>query len=360
MARVVTVYTDNRGEFRPVEMGYIRWLKISEALARRGHHVDIATNETFPPPMEAALAGTTLRRVPLNNIAWSDYDAVKTLFNLGFETLERFGGTSHPFIISKLGSVVDARDREGILFYGAYREQLYVLQEKMNNVSRYITLLSDGAIRLWKELFGPDRDILLVPGAADHEIPPAGVDPFPAGNGTARILFAGNVYFHDTQPEANTVLIDKLNRLGELLQQRGCQLYMIGTGDVTRLDARYVSYLGHKTHDEAWNFLAHAHVGIVVSAGAFMHNNESSKIYHYLRAGLPVVSEAGFPNDNVVRESGLGVVVDNGDLSAMARHAAEATRASWDRAASMRYILAHHTWDVRAGVYDRLLHQHFP
>jgi glycosyltransferase involved in cell wall biosynthesis len=227
----------------------------------------------------------------------------------------------------------------------------------MNSVSRYVTLLSNSAIELWKELFGADRDVLLVPGAADHSIPPAGVDPFPPDNGTARVLFAGNVYFHDSQPEANVVLIDKLNELGRLLQQSGARLYMIGTGDVTRLDSRHVTWLGHVTHEQAWNFFAHAHVGIVVSAGSFMHNNESTKIYHYLRAGLPVVSEAGFPNDNIVRESGLGVVVENGDMPAMARQIIEASRASWDRAGAVRYILAHHTWDVRAGVYDRLLRE---
>ena len=80
------------------------------------------------------------------------------------------------------------------------------------------------------------------------------------------------------------------------------------------------------------DFFGHAHVGIVVSAGSFMHNNESTKIYHYLRAGLPVVSESGFPNDDVVRQAGLGFVVNSGDLVGMAQRVEEASRATWDRA----------------------------
>jgi len=359
MARIVTVYRDSRGIFQPVEMGAIRWLKISEALARCGHSVDIATNETFPPDMEQAAAanGLRLRCVPLRDVRWSEYDVVKTLFNLGFETLEAYGGVGHPFVISKLGSVVDVRDREGIYFYGAYREQLYAIQERINASSRYVTVLSESARDLWVELFGPKQNILLVPGAADREIPPLADDPFPPGD-HARVLFAGNVYTRDYQGEANDVLVEKLNRLGELLRDRGCRLYMIGVGDVSRLDPECVTHLGFVSHDDAWSFFGHAHVGIVVSAGSFMHNNESTKIYHYLRAGLPVVSESGFPNDDVVRQAGLGFVVDSGDLAGMAQRVEDASRATWDRATAVRYMMEHHTWDRRVDVYERLFRQH--
>jgi glycosyltransferase involved in cell wall biosynthesis len=340
-------------------MGAIRWLKISEALARRGHTVDIATNETLPIAMEKAAAadGLQLRRVALRDVRWSDYDVVKTLFDLGFQTLEAYGGAGHPFIISKLGSVVDARDREGIYFYGAYREQLYAIQERINSTSRYVTVLSESARDLWMELFGQKQNVLLVPGAADRNIPLLAEDPFPSGD-EARILFAGNVYTPDYQAEANDVLVSKLNQLGELLRNYGCRLYMIGVGDVSRLDPEYVTYLGFVSHDEAWSYFGHAQVGIVVSAGSFMHNNESTKIYHYLRAGLPVVSESGFPNDDVVLNAGLGFVVESGDLRSMAQRIDEAARATWDRERAVRYIMEHHTWDKRVDVYDRLLQQH--
>ena len=359
MAKIVTVYRDSRGIFAPVEMGAIRWLKISEALARRGHSVDMAMNETFPPAMEQAIAarGLPLRCVPLRDVRWTEYDVVKTLIHVGFQTLEKYGGVGHPFIISKLGSVVDAQDREGIYFYGAYREELYQVQERINASSRYVTVLSESAKDLWVELFGPKPNILLVPGAADHDIPALGDDPFPPG-ADARVLFAGNVYTRDRQGEANDVLLAKLNKIGELLRGRGCRLYMIGVGDASGLDPEFVTYLGFVSHEEAWNFFGHADVGIVVSAGSFMHNNESTKIYHYLRAGLPVVSESGFPNDDVVRRAGLGFVVDSGDMPAMAKRIEEAARATWDRDAAVSYIMENHTWDTRAAVYDRLLRQH--
>jgi hypothetical protein len=163
------------------------------------------------------------------------------------------------------------------------------------------------------------------------------------------------VYSQRSQPEANRTIIAKLNALGRALAGRGARLYMCGVGDVSRLDHANVTYLGWMPYERTWDFFHYADVGVVVSAGAFMHNNESSKIYHYLRAGLPVVSESGFPNDHVVREAECGVVVDAPDMPALADAIAEAARTRWDKERAVRYILAYHTWRQRVRVYDELL-----
>src|SRR5579871_6358695 len=129
MARIVTVYTPSPKEWDLREMSRIRWQKISEALARQGHEVDIATNESrWEQDGTPVVMATGLRRVPLHMVDWHRYDVVKTLFHLGFETLASHGGASHPFIISKLGSVVGLEDMPGIYFYGAVRERLYATQ----------------------------------------------------------------------------------------------------------------------------------------------------------------------------------------------------------------------------------------
>ncbi len=355
MTRIVTVYRMWRRRFKPVDMSYIRWLKISEALARHGHQVDIATNEPLWLVRRAPLSmAPNLRRVPLARVRWEKYDVVKTLFGKGFETLEYYGGDRHPFIISKLGSVVGRRDMEGIHFYGENRRQMFAVQQRIHERSRFVTLLTEPARHLWTECFGSADRVLLVPGAVDREIPPRGRDPYP-NDGKLRCVFAGTIYNQSSQPEANRALIEKLNAVGKRLAGRGARLYMLGSGDVSRLDRAHVTYLGSLPYEATWDFFHHADVGIVVSAGRFMHNNESTKIYHYLRAGLPVVSESGFPNDDVVRESRCGVVVESGDMRAMADAVLAAPRASWDREYATRYILDHHTWDQRAAVYDRVL-----
>jgi glycosyltransferase involved in cell wall biosynthesis len=185
-------------------------------------------------------------------------------------------------------------------------------------------------------------------------IPEVGADPYPTDD-RPRVLFAGNIYRLRDQPEANRVLSDKLNTLGAHLVKRGIRLYFLGTGNTRRLDRSVVTLLGHAPYDASWDYLRFATVGIVVAAGPFMHNNESTKIYHYLRAGLPVVSEAGFPNDHVVTASGLGEVVPNGDMAFMAERVDAAVQREWDREAGVAYVLANHTWDSRAAVYDRVI-----
>jgi glycosyltransferase involved in cell wall biosynthesis len=358
VAKIVTVYTSRR--FQLVDMSYIRWFKISEGLARHGHQVHMAMSQlsAWWARRSAIRMAADVQQVRLSHIRWSDYDVVKTLFHEGFDLLTRHGGLDHPFIISELGSVVGPEDRAGIYFYGRTRERLFATQRKISEKSKYVALLSRPAQELWKECFAATDNVLIVPGGVDREVPPPLQNPYSEGQ-RARCLFAGNVYDRRSQPEANTVLIDKLNRLGKLLSQRGIQLYLLGPGDVRQLDKRWVSYLGAVPYQEAWDYLRFADVGVVVAAGEFMHNNESSKIYYYLRVGLPVVCEAGFPNEHVVTESHLGFVVENGNLELMARRVEAAVHADWDREYAINYILGHHTWDRRVEVYDKVIRQCF-
>jgi len=362
MAKIVTVYTKDlrendrkTGRLVPLEMSYIRWFKISEALARLGHKVDMATGEfRWWQKYRPINMNNNLRRVALSKVKWADYDVVKTLFFIGFQTLKSCGGIKHPFIISKLGSVVSAEDAAGIYFYGKKRKQLYRLQEEINQTSRFIALLTEEARNLWYTCFGKRKNVLVVPTGVDEDIPAPSRNPYPDKK-KSRCLFAGNVYDRYSQPEANKILIEKMNLLGQMLLKRGVALYLLGPGEVRGLDNRFVTYLGSACYEESWNYLYFANVGIVLPAGEFSQNNESSKIYHYLRAGLPVVAESGFPNQNLITESGLGFIAENGNYELMAEKIAEAADRNWDRKSAVGYILSRHTWDKRAAIYDKVI-----
>src|SRR5688572_538334 len=107
MSRIVTVYSPRLLSTATVEMGFIRWHSMSAALARLGHSVDIASAELrYRWRLRAPSPEPGLRIVPIQRVRWKDYDAVKLLFHAGFETLQRYGGDRHPFIIAKLGTVV--------------------------------------------------------------------------------------------------------------------------------------------------------------------------------------------------------------------------------------------------------------
>lgn len=96
-------------------------------------------------------------------------------------------------------------------------------------------------------------------------------------------------------------------------------------------------------------------MGIVLALGEYPNHNESTKIYHYLRAGLPVVCESSFPNQKIIEETNLGFIVENGDMASMAEKIEETARKRWDRKPAIRTILSKHTWDHRAQIYDRLI-----
>jgi hypothetical protein len=163
--------------------------------------------------------------------------------------------------------VVGPRDMEGIYFYGKQRERGYAVQERIQRRNRFVTVLSEPARRLWRQCFGSDDKLLLVPGAADREIPPPGLNPYPR-DGKLRCVFAGTLYGRYSQPEANRTLVEKVKQLGKRLAGGRARLYLLGTGDRRGLDRAHVTYLGSRQYHRTWDYFYHADVGIVVSAGA--------------------------------------------------------------------------------------------
>ena len=132
--RIATLYRrDSYKEFNPYHMGLTRWLRMSEALANLGYQVDMILNT----PRGLVHRNSNLRWVPYFQVDWKQYDLIKAVFHRGFESLQREGGHTHPFIISKLGSVVGNNDRiEGVHFFGEEREHLYEIQKLVDQRSR--------------------------------------------------------------------------------------------------------------------------------------------------------------------------------------------------------------------------------
>ncbi len=363
MAKIITVYTDIlrapdilNERLTPVDMSYIRWFSISKELAHLGHKVDIASNEfdlrenNFP-----IIMSKNLRRVRLDKVKWNNYDVVKTVYHAGFNTLKKYGGLKHPFIISKLGSVVAPADRKDIYFYGRIRKDLYAAQELINKTSRYISVLTGNAKRLWQECFGIKNNLLIVAGATDRLIPEKGASPYP-DDGRIHCIYAGNLYTKDTQPEANAILVEKLNTLGNLLAKKNIRLFVCGRGDITKLDPKAITHLGAIPYPESWQYIFHADIGIVLSPVKKVNNNESTKLYYYLRAGLPTVMEKGFPNEKLLIDAKLGFISPNSKPKAMAQDIETAANIkAWDKKHAIRLILNKHTWDKRAQIYDEII-----
>ncbi len=131
----------------------------------------------------------------------------------------------------------------------------------MSERCRFMAVLNDEARGLWRECFGRQGNVLVVPGAADSVIPPPGKDPYTKKH-PARCIFAGNLFWRKYAPDANAAVVNKLNALGGLLAAHGIRLFAIGTGDAKGLDPDFVTHLGAVPYEDTWNYFHHAQVGI--------------------------------------------------------------------------------------------------
>ncbi len=352
--RIATVYKQTpveRSEIRSMDL--VHWLRFSEGLADLGFSVDmiVEARDALGSPRP------TLRYVPPSRVDWTAYQVVKTLYPVGFRALCETGGDRHPFISAVLASVVGPTDdTPGVHFFGEERRVRWEVHEAIHRRARYVTLHTEASRALWQTEFGSDPPVLLVPTAADREIPAPGRNPFPA-SASKNAVYIGNIYAR-FQREVNLLWQRRLNALGARLADRGIRLHFVGLGRTDHLDPRVVTNVGSLPHEAIWDYQYFADVGIVLAQGP-VQNNESSKLYNYLRVGLPVVTEAPVPNNFVVTESGLGMIAPYGDDAAMAEMIETAASRRWDRQAAQEYILAHHTWDRRMSVYERVLAAEF-
>jgi len=332
-------------------MAGIRFFRMAEALARRGHEVDIVLNRHQGPQKLA----TRLREIPFKLARWEHYHVVKTFFHRGFDSLVAEGGGDHPFIISKLGSVVGREQTKGVHFHGSVREQLYATQTAIAQRSRVVTVLTNRSAALWWKEHGADSVLFQVPTGVDAEIPRAGANPYlRLGIDGPIALFAGNIYSRDKQAEVNLLWQDRLNRLGRALKRRGISLVAMGAGETDQLDPAVVRHLGSFDMNEYWNWQHHSQVGIVLAQGT-LQDNESSKIYYYLRTGLPIVCEEPVPNRLLIEETGCGAIVPYDQIQAMSDAAAELVWAPRNADHIANYMVKKHSWDARAALYDPVL-----
>ncbi|MEM1113357.1 MAG: glycosyltransferase [Pseudomonadota bacterium] len=330
-------------------MDTVRWDRMARALARQGHQVDIVLNR----PSGTFDAGENLRYVSSGEMHWQDYDVIKTEFHHGFEHLERLGGADHPFIISKLGSVVGSEDgQEGVYFFGEERRQLFELQQRIARQARYVSILTQESIELWQREHGASDRVLFVPTGVDRELPALGNNPF-ADSKDKIAVYIGNIYDRETQPEINELWQRRMNSIGQRLQGSGVRLVMIGPGDAGFLDPAVVDYLGPIDNRLIYDYMQNADVGLVLAQGEIQHN-ESSKLYELIRCGVPVVSEAPVPNNHILEECNWGSVANYRDDDAIAAQLITAAKSPQSPNSAVNHILNYHTWDHRAAVYAEL------
>jgi len=351
--KIATVYISRRIEkFEPVTMDTIRWLRISEGLAKKGYQVDMIINEAKPKIIEMS---PNLRRVPYSKINWQDYDVIKTLFHEGFRSLEKTGGSNHPFIICKT-PVVDPKSQVDANLKPWSKWYLLWIQGRINQKAKLITVLNQRNKIIWEREYGKKNNILIIPTGVDKVIPQPQKNPYQKIGGKI-VLFAGFICGLELR-KVNIFWQERLNNLGKMLYQKGIHLCFVGSGLTDKLEQKYVHCFEPVPNEKFWNYQYFADCGIVLADAPDVHN-ESSKIYYYLRTGLPVVSESPIPNNYLIQKSKLGFISPFDNNEKMTDLIVRAVNKKWNKKYAIDYILKNHTWDQRVDIYNKLIRKHF-
>jgi len=240
MARIVTVYEDGRRAFVPTDMSYVRWVKISAALAALGHEVDIATREP----------GLSARSTAGARSGWPRASAVAARAG-ALRALRRGEDALPPGL------------RDPRASWGS-RSSVHHLEARLGGGPRgpagCISTASAAAgsspcrsasrrAAAWSRCSPSPRasvgsarrrgnTIALVPGAVDAEIPAPGATR--SAMPTPALSLRGNIYDPASQPEAHATLVGKLNASAGC-SARVASAVLHGPGERRGIDAAHVT-----------------------------------------------------------------------------------------------------------------------
>jgi glycosyltransferase involved in cell wall biosynthesis len=334
----------------PTGIDLVRLRAMAFGLNKRGVNVDIIAPVSEPSLMDGVipvLAPSALSKT-------GRYDAVKTCYHFSIKLIGDYSGP----VVSRIVRVVDGQlpVRDALR-----REELLQCQDMIFRRASLLVLNNRVNEERWRRLYGDSPPITLIPTGCSRDIPPIRFNPYSSGEKV--MLFLGSV--------ASTRMVRLLNDAAQSLQGR-CAVHMVGANktrlyggnEYDRLCPEIVQH-GEMREEEIWDFIRCAHIGLALATGPDAFDNDLSKIYSYLRGGLPVLSEERVVNNSLVLESGLGAIFRFGDPLALASKAIALLdfQPIYNQESTMAWMSKEHSWDRRVEVLNNLfdtLSEHSP
>jgi hypothetical protein len=251
-------------------------------------------------------------------------------------------------VVARLVRVVDerhpARDRR-------QRGHLLAAQDEVSRLAAAVAFNNPENQARWRRLFGSGLPSLLTPTGCPERLPPRRCRPFPLDRVVA--IYLGSL--------ASSRQVEMLNRCARALAGLA-EVHLVGRnksglyGRTRRLDT-LVRQHGEKDPREIWDFLRAAHLGLALAVGPEAFDNDSSKVVHYLRAGLPVLAEEPILQIGLLRSLGMGQGFGYGRVGEL-RQAARALLSWLPAPATRRWAMSvmrrEHSWLRRVDAYLEL------
>lgn len=340
--RIGIVYTKDALR-PPVTMDLIRWHALARGLVNLGHFVDMITVEGQTPKRVSA----SFHVVPVREAQWDKYDIVKGCYQPSIRYIP-----SDCLKLVRLARVVGPEDTSRD---SRHHDELLRCQDLVARNAHGIVVNDEINRRRWLDAYGNSLPVHLLPTGCAKAIPRRGPSPFISGKRIA--IFAGSI--------SSKRMAKMLNLIGQHLKEAGWSLAILGENKTSyycskryKLNPDCCELHGPVPVEESWNYLLNASVGIALSPGPLVFENEISKLYSYLRAGLPTICEDRISNAALVTGLGWGRTFEYGDALAAVKAVVELGMKDLfetQRKEIVETIVKNHSWEARARLLDGIL-----
>ncbi len=325
----------------PTGIDLVRLRAIAGGLLRRGIQVEVIA----PVETKGMLDGA----VPVQPVAAladkGRYDLVKTSYHFSIRLVDQYEGP----VVSRIVRVVDDRlpERDD-----PFRGTLLECQEIIHRRAVALVLNNTVNEERWRMLYGKEPHAVLIPNGCPAEIPPARHNPF--GTNEPVVLFLGSV--------AAPRMAEIINRAAELLRDTAT-IHLVGLnkcglyGDESCVLSPLVVDHGEVVQYDVWDYIQHARLGLALATGPHAFDNDVSKMFDYLRGGLPVLSEEHILTNELVGQTGFGQIFSYGSVEDLVSKAKELLKNSpaERRERVMKFMATEHSWDRRVEAYEAFL-----
>ncbi len=314
----------------------VRLEAVAAALGRRGVEVDIVA-----PVKRAGRWRSDLLVRPLAVLDRpGGYDLVKVCYHVAMHHLGPYEGPVVARIVRVVDEKLPERDER-------FRGELLACQDLIRRRAAAVAFNNLENQDRWWRLYGHGQLTVLTPTGCPAVIPEPGTNPYSSEEPV--MLFLGSV--------ASPHMAEMINRAARELAGLA-RIHLLGAnktelyGQKEALDQLIVVH-PPRPADEIWPFIHWADLGLALAAGRHRFDNDISKIYSYLRGGLPVLSEELILQNDLIKELGFGLVFGYGSLKDLQAKAAAllADPPAERRREVMDFMAAAHSWEARAKIY---------
>ncbi|MFC1834362.1 hypothetical protein ACFL2Q_06475 [Thermodesulfobacteriota bacterium] len=304
--------------------------------------------EVISPVEKAGMIDDTIPVKPIEVLnGRSSYDLVKTSYHFSIELIGNYQGP----VVSRIVRVVDhelpERDEP-------FRQRLMDCQGIIRQRSSALVLNNRENEARWRNLYGPEPRLVLVPNGCPAIIPASGGNPY--GRDEVPILFLGSV--------AAPRMVRILNEAADGLRDRA-RIHLVGVnkarlygGDEDCLLNDLIVDHGEMPEYASWDYIRHARIGIALATGPHPFDNDVTKIFNYLRGGLPCLSEEPILNNELIHRTGHGVTFTHDCVDDLVRKALRLLDNPFTdhRRSVMDFMVQEHSWETRVQTYVKLFH----